>query len=593
MDDVLFPRTSVPDPGDAVTAVLDALPLPSLLVDSHGLVRYSNSAWRYWLDALGDERLRCAHGHTRYFDLVARLGDDPEIRAFTDRMAALFRGEVARVEHDYGLACPGGARWYHLEAAPIEGGSRFVVTHADVTARVRASRESAWLARHDPLTTLPNRSHLHQLVDAELRREGRGPLSLLLLDVDGFSDVNDASGHEAGDELLRQVAARLRRVARGSDVVGRLGDDEFLLVSPDCPDDCAATVAERCQAALTAEPFSVGGRVLRLGASVGVATAAVGTDAGAAGLVRDADLALSAARASGRGGLHSFTPELRAAAERRAALGVELERAIEGGELVLHYQPIQHLPSGEFTGVEALVRWQHPERGLLPPGDFLPVAEQYDLLLPLTRWVLHAAAAQAAEWARHGSVLVVGVNVHARHLSTGTLVDDVFAALAVTGLPPEQLVVELTETSVAEDPVCAAAQLAELRRRGVEVSIDDFGSGFSSLGQLVTLPTGVLKIDRSLVAFPEGRRDHAAAAIAAVVALGRACGIRSLAEGIETADQLALATELGCTFGQGYHLGRPMPAAEVPGWLLAHNGGRRPVPWSAMSEGRVTLTAAG
>ncbi|RBY85395.1 bifunctional diguanylate cyclase/phosphodiesterase [Blastococcus sp. TF02A-26] len=569
-------RAGVPvsEPDDAVLAVLDALPLPSLLVGADAVVRYSNAAWRSAVELLDDDRLRCAHGETDYFEVVRRLGDDPATQAFAGRMAALFRGELAVVEHEYGLACPGGTRWYRLEAAPIGGGDRFVVTHTDITARVRASRESAWLARHDPLTTLPNRSHLHQLVDAELRREGRGPMSLLLLDVDGFSDVNDASGHEAGDELLRQVAARLRRVARGSDVVGRLGDDEFLLVSPDCPGDCAVTVAQRCQEALAATPFTVAGRVVRLGVSVGVATAAPGAAGlAAAGLVRDADLALSAARASGRGAVRAFSPELRLAAERRAVLGVELERAIEAGELVLHYQPILHLPTGEFNGVEALVRWQHPERGLLPPGEFLAVAEQYDLLVPLTRWVLREATRQNVAWREQGLDLVTGVNLSARHLSTGTLVDDVLTALAESGMPPSNLVCELTETSVAEDPECAALQLAELRRNGVEVSIDDFGSGFSSIGQLVNLPTGVLKIDRSLVAFPEGRRHHAAAAIAAVVALGRACGIQSLAEGVETAEQLQLAAELGCSFAQGYHLARPMPAAEATGWLAARGGG--------------------
>ena len=578
---------SLPDRADAVTAVLDALPSSVLLVDADGTVRYANPAWFAAVDELGDERLRCTPGSTDYFAMVGSLGDDPAICAFLDRMRALVAGEVAEVREDYGLPGAVGTRWYRLHAARVDRTGRFVVAHADVTARVRARRESAWLAKHDPLTELPNRSHLHELLDRELGRSGRGPVSVLLVDVDGFTDVNDSAGHEAGDELLRQVAARLRRVARGSDVVGRLGDDEFLLVSPDCPDECAAGIAQRWQAALAAEPFSVAGRELRLAVSVGLATAGAGTAVRAVDLVRDADLALSAARSSGRGGLRSFTPELRTAAHRRATLGAELERAIETGELVLHYQPIVHLPSGEYTGVEALVRWQHPERGLLAPGEFLPIAEQYDLWIPLTRWVLAEATAQNVEWRRWGLDLVTSVNLHARHLSTGTLVDDVFTALAEAGMPPGNLICELTETSVAEDPECAAAQLAELRRRGVEVSIDDFGSGFSSLGQLVNLPTGVLKIDRSLVAFPEGRRNHAAAAIAAVVALGRACGIKSLAEGVETAEQLALAAELGCSFAQGYHLGRPMPAGEIPGWMAARSRGRAGRRWAGVAAGDV------
>ncbi|WP_240619606.1 EAL domain-containing protein [Blastococcus sp. TF02-8] len=257
---------------------------------------------------------------------------------------------------------------------------------------------------------------------------------------------------------------------------------------------------------------------------------------------------------------------------------------------MLHYQPILHVPTGEYNGAEALVRWQHPERGLLMPGESLPVAEQYDLLVPLTRWVLREVTTQNMAWRRQGLYLVIGINLHARHLSTGTLVDDVLTALAESGLPPTNLVCELTETSVAEDPEFAAAQLEELREHGVEVSIDDFGSGFSSLGQLVDLPTGVLKIDRSLVAFREGRKAHAAAAIAAIVALGSACGTQSLAEGVETAEQLALAVELGCTFAQGYHLARPMPAGELVDWMAARGGGRRERPGAVLPAASAALT---
>jgi EAL domain-containing protein (putative c-di-GMP-specific phosphodiesterase class I) len=226
-----------------------------------------------------------------------------------------------------------------------------------------------------------------------------------------------------------------------------------------------------------------------------------------------------------------------------------------------------HLPTGDVYGAEALVRWQHPERGLLPPGDFIPVAEQYELVDALTRWVLGAATRQAAEWNRLGAPLHVGVNVSAASLVSGTLVEDVARALDAAGLPPERLVIELTETSVAEDPERAAAQFRALRFSGVDVSIDDFGSGFSSLGQLVNIPAGSLKIDRSLVAGAPDRQSQSAAAIAAVVALARACGMHSLAEGVETAEQLALAKELGCTFAQGFHIAPPMPAAELASWL--------------------------
>jgi EAL domain-containing protein (putative c-di-GMP-specific phosphodiesterase class I) len=271
-----------------------------------------------------------------------------------------------------------------------------------------------------------------------------------------------------------------------------------------------------------------------------------------------------------------FSPDLRSAAERKMHLAAELREAIAGDQLVLHYQPVLQLPSGDVSGAEALVRWEHPERGLIPPCDFIPLAEQSDLMRPLTRWVLREATRQAAEWTRRGLPLLIGVNVSATALSDETLVDDVSEALAASGLAPEQLIVELTESSVAEDAECAAAQFATLRRTGVEVAIDDFGAGYSSLGQLVNIPAGVLKIDRSLVNGSPDRPSQSAAAIAAVVGLAQACGMRSLAEGVETAEQLALATELGCTYVQGFHIARPMPAADIEGWILARESGAAP-----------------
>jgi EAL domain-containing protein (putative c-di-GMP-specific phosphodiesterase class I) len=284
-------------------------------------------------------------------------------------------------------------------------------------------------------------------------------------------------------------------------------------------------------------------------------------------LVRDADLAMYAAKAAGRNRVRTFTTDLRYAAERRAVLAGELPDAIEQGQLLLHYQPIMYLPTGECSGVEALVRWQHPTRGLLMPGEWLDAAERQDLVAPLARWVLGEAARQTAAWAARGLHLVTGVNVSASHFATGTLVDDVTTALAAAGLPPEQLLIELTETSVAGDPERAAEQFAALRRAGVEVSLDDFGSGWSSISQLINIPTGVIKIDRALVAGVEGRAGSAAAAIAAVVGLAHACGARTLAEGVETAEQLALAAELGCAFAQGYHIARPMTAEQLERWM--------------------------
>jgi diguanylate cyclase (GGDEF)-like protein len=559
-----------------VEAVLDALPSPTVLLDADGTILLTNTGWAAAAETVDYERIDAGIG-VDYFAMALRTCDDGVGQEVIDSLRALSRGELPAVAMDYSLAHPTGTRWYHLQASRVDQAGQVVVTHTDVTSRVLAERTSAWQARHDDLTELPNRAGLHELIDAELQRPDRPPVTVLFLDVDGFKDVNDCLGHEVGDDLLRQLAERLTSRTRSQDAVGRLGGDEFVILCRDCDTAGAEALAQRFQGTFD-EPFDLGGRITRLSGSIGIATARGDDPPGthSTDLVRDADLAMYAAKAAGRNRIRMFTPDLRQAVQQKVLMAGELGDAIEGGQLVLHYQPILHLPTGKIDGVEALVRWEHPERGLVPPGDFIPVAEQYELIDPLTRWVLAAATRQAAEWDRLGMPLLVAINVSATTLATGRLVNDVAEALAASGLPPERLVVELTETTVAEDPERAAAQFAALRISGVEVSIDDFGTGFSSLGQLVNIPAGLLKIDRSLVAGAADRRSQSAAAIAAVVALARACGMRSLAEGVETAEQLALAAELGCTFAQGYHIARPMPSGELVSWLEARPITRRP-----------------
>jgi diguanylate cyclase (GGDEF)-like protein len=555
---------------DLVAGVLDALPSPTVLIDPDGTILLVNSAWVAAGDLFPDDRLRVGVGGN-YFSVVLSLSDDAVNHARIAELRELSSGQRTAVSADFAMTTVGGRRWYHLQASRADQSGRVVVTHTDVTSRIEAQQASAWQARHDHLTELPNRAHLHDLINTELQRPGRGSVSVLFLDADGFKDVNDTLGHEVGDHLLQQLASRLTSRTRGEDTVGRLGGDEFVVLCRDCDVEGALALADRFQSAFEA-PFQLGERSTRLTVSIGVATAPAGdTGVRSTDLVRDADLAMYAAKAAGRNRVRVFSPELRAAVERRVLVAAELREAIDEGQLVLHYQPLLYLPTGEVSGVEALVRWQHPQRGLLMPADFIPLAEQNGVVVPLTRWVLGEAARQTAAWTRAGLPLVTGVNISAAHFGTGTLISDVHEALADAGLPPERLVLELTETSVAEDPVRAAAQFAQLRISGVEVSIDDFGSGFSSLSQLVSIPAGVLKLDRSLLAGTETRRSESAAAIAAVVGLARACGMRSLAEGVETADQLTLVRELGCTYAQGFHIARPMPGADLPGWLAEHS----------------------
>ncbi|TYP86887.1 putative bifunctional diguanylate cyclase/phosphodiesterase [Blastococcus xanthinilyticus] len=555
-----------------VAAVVDALPSPTVLLDPQGVILMVNSAWV----ADGLKHGQSIGPGADYFAEAIGLADDPDGRTLVSELHELIAGARSELAIDRSLPSPAGTGrlWFHVQGTRVGDAGHVVVTHTDVTARVLAERASSWQARHDHLTELPNRAHLHELIDRELHRPDQRAVSVLFLDIDGFKDVNDSLGHEVGDELLRQMSARLVAATRGQDTVGRLGGDEFVVVCRDCTTDGAVAMAVRCQAAF-AEPFRLAGRSIMLGASIGIA----GTDGEdrpvirSTELVRDADLAMYAAKAAGRGRMRVFSPDLRAAAEKRMQLAAELRDAISRGELVLHYQPIVHLGTGACSGVEALVRWQHPVRGLLPPAEFVPLAAQHDLMAELTCWVLHAATRQATAWAGVGLPLVMNVNISAEHFSAGTLTDDVAAALEGSGLPPDRLVVELTETSVAEDPESAAAQLARLRVTGVEVAIDDFGCGFSSISQLVSLPAGLLKIDRSLVTCSGGHAGQAAAAIAAVIGLADAFGMRTLAEGVETARQLTMVRDLGCTFAQGFHIARPMAAAEIPAWMAARSGG--------------------
>jgi diguanylate cyclase (GGDEF)-like protein len=567
---VSAPRRGKVARGDSAVlsvAVLDALPSPTVLLGSDGMVLLTNRAWDTAVERVDDHRIEAGFG-IDYFAMARRACGNAVGRRIVASLRALSRGERESVAMDYSVKHPTGTRWYHLQATRVGEEGQVVVTHTDVTDRVQAERASAWRARHDDLTALPNRAALHELIDAELQRPDRPPVTVLFLDVDGFKDVNDSLGHEVGDDLLRQIARRLVARTRSEDTVGRLGGDEFIVLCRDCDTPGGVALAERFQAIFD-EPFHLDGRTARLTVSIGVATARGGDSAGArpADLVRDADLAMFAAKRRGRSRTHVFSGDLRDAVQQKVRVASELREAIDADQLVLHYQPILHLPSGRVQGVEALVRWQHPERGLLPPGDFIAVAEVYDLMAPLTRWVLSTATRQAAEWADRGQPLFVSVNVSAASLTAGTMPDDVAVALAASGLPPERLVVELTETTVAEDPESAAAQFAALRRSGVEVAIDDFGSGFSSLGQLVNIPAGLLKIDRSLVAGAADCRSKSAATIAAVVALAKAFGMRALAEGVETVEELALTAALGCTFAQGYYIARPMPAEDLLSWL--------------------------
>jgi diguanylate cyclase (GGDEF)-like protein len=417
-------------------------------------------------------------------------------------------------------------------------------------------------ALHDPLTKLPNRTLLLDRLRLALARAVRlqSLVAVLFVDLDGFKAVNDSLGHAAGDQLLVQVAERIRQCLRPADTVARLGGDEFAVLLEDLGHGGERAVAERILEALRA-PVVVEGTELVTRASIGIA---VGTSAeeGAGDLLRQADLAMYTAKAGGKDRHAAFEPAMHATALARLELEAELRRALDHDQLVVYYQPVCELPTGRLMRTEALVRWQQPQRGLLSPAEFIPLAEERGLIIPLGQWVLRQACQETRRWQqRHPSdpPLGVAVNLSAGQLRPG-FVDSVADILRKTGLDPRCLTLEITETLLMDEAARTLEHLMELKDLGVQLSIDDFGTGYSSLGRLRSFPIDEVKIDRSFVDdIAPGRTGGPL--VAAVTAMGHALGLRVVAEGVETFEQLRFLLGRGCDAVQGYLVGRPVPAS--------------------------------
>ncbi len=440
-----------------------------------------------------------------------------------------------------------------------------------------AGAAHAHRASLDGLTGLPNRTSFASRLDEELvaADASGGSAAVVLLDLDRFKEINDTLGHHCGDALLQQIGPRVRGVLRAGELVARLGGDEFalLVTSPRRGPAALAdhrAVAERVLDVLR-EPFVVDAMTLVVEASAGIAMA---PDHGSTGelLLQHADVAMYLAKAQHLD-VVAYSPDLDAHEPRRLTLLSQLRNAVDEGELVLHYQPLLHLPTGRVRGVEALVRWQHPQEGLLPPSEFVPLAESSGLVHALTRSVLATACTQASAWTAAGRPLVVAVNISARSLMDVTLPDAVAEQLAASGLPAHLLKLEITESAVIADPERALVVLGRLRGLGVGLSVDDFGTGYTSLAHLRELPVQELKIDRSFVT---GMLDEPknAAIVRTGIELAARLGLTSVAEGVEDASTLAALAALGCTTAQGYHLTRPLPVEQLERWLDARDADR-------------------
>jgi diguanylate cyclase (GGDEF)-like protein/PAS domain S-box-containing protein len=465
--------------------------------------------------------------------------------------------------------------WFESSIAPIRDAAgaiaELVLVSRDVTERKAAELQLAHQAMHDALTGLPNRAlFLDRLAHALRRRvrRGTGVLAVMFLDVDRFKVINDSLGHGAGDLLLIDVAGRLDAALRPSDTVARFGGDEFTVLCEDINGELEAVAIAQRIVDLFEEPFDIDGREVFLSTSVGISLASeVRSDgSGAADLIRDADAAMYRAKELGKARYELFDAAMREHALRRLELENALRRAVEREELRIHLQPEIAVAGGAVVGFEALVRWQHPERGLLAPAEFVPLAEETGLIASIGEWVLRRACAEAAGWT--ASELSIAVNVSPRQLLQGDFVQLVATVLAQTGLRPERLCLELTESAVIESGPETLATLQGLKRLGVMLAIDDFGTGWSSLGHLRRFPLDVLKLDRSFVT-GLGSAPQDASIAAAIISLAHALGLSTVAEGIETAEQLAMLTSLGCDLGQGYLFAKPAPAETFAGILAA------------------------
>jgi diguanylate cyclase (GGDEF)-like protein len=445
---------------------------------------------------------------------------------------------------------------------PMQDGG-WVAVHEDITERRRAEAKIAHLARHDMLTNLPNRVLFREhLENAFTRiRLDRG-FAVHCLDLDHFKTVNDTLGHPVGDKLLKAVAGRLAQAVTAADFVARIGGDEFAVVQ------AGVTRAEQCSEVATrivdlvSQPYEIDGRHIVIGTSIGIAIAPNDGDNPDL-LLKNADMALYLAKGDGRGTHRFFEREMDKRLQARHVLELDLRRAIANGEFEVHYQPIHNLQTGRVSGFEALVRWNHPERGMISPAQFIPLAEETGLILPLGEWVLRTACAQAAGWPQP---VGVAVNLSAMQFKGRNLVQLTLNALASSKLAANRLELEITESVLLQDEANTLALLHQLRDVGVQISMDDFGTGYSSLAYLRNFPFDKIKIDRSFVGDMLVRKD-CRAIVCAVVGLARSLGVATIIEGIETREQLDAARADGCDEGQGFLFSKAMPNSEVAGYL--------------------------
>lgn len=552
-------RQRLVDEKDFIAAILDAVGAIVIVVGADGRLARYNAATCV-VSGYSPAEID-AHGS---LDFLVPPEERQQVITALDRLQA---GEPAHLRENSWVRKDGSRRhiaWSNTAVLDDDGAARYTIaTGIDITDRKRLEDELAHQALHDPLTGLPNRRLLMDRLEHALRSRRGAETSVLFLDIDDFKAVNDRLGHDVGDHVLKVVAERLVQVVRPGDTVSRLSGDEFAVVLEDPADgNTPDVVAVRILDAI-AQPIEASGHRFKLSVSVGTAVAESST-ASATELLRNADFAMYAAKQAGRAQYRRYAPGDRAVADDDARLAADLPGAIVRGELRVHYQPIVDLRSGAISGVEALVRWQHPERGLLAPGLFIPIAERTGSIVEIGAWVLDTACRALKTWQRDAPALSMAVNLSGRQLESPTLTEHVRRAIQENGITPATLILEVTETILLADPT-AAVKLEGLKALGVRLAVDDFGTGYSSLSYLRRFPVDILKIDREFtdgVGSPGGLK-----LLRGIVQLGRLVGLELVAEGIERPEQIGPIVDAGCQEGQGFLFARPVDAAALTALL--------------------------
>jgi diguanylate cyclase (GGDEF)-like protein len=492
---------------------------------------------------------------TRFADLLQRLANIRHAAGFGDRDAdALYRMHIEKLrarEESANTIVLAGGQTIGVRHSPVGDGS-WVMTCEDITARYAVEQKIAYMSRHDGLTGLPNRlaleGFLHHALEAPTDATR---LALVSIDLDRFKEINDQHGHAVGDAMLSALAARMRPLVGPGEICARIGGDEFVIVKQVQHRDELDALIEPLMTEINA-PIRLGNVALLASSSVGVALYPDDARDGDQ-LLNNAALAVSRAKATRRGSVCVFEAEMDEIARSRRKMAGELWTAIERDEFIVHYQVQKAVETGEITGYEALVRWEHPARGRVPPTEFIPVAEECGAILKLGEWVLRQACRDAVHWL---TPFRVAVNLSPVQLGHADLVGMVKSVLAETGLPPERLELEITESTIVADKPRALHLLRQIKELGVSIAIDDFGTGYSSLDTLNSFPFDKIKIDRSFL-MASDERPQSKSIVRAILALGRTLGMRVLAEGVETETQLGLLRQEGCFEGQGYLFGRP------------------------------------